>query len=98
MAKFILRAMPATFVEGYHGALMVTVPMLTPPLIRREVDVKTEAEAVAVMAEAQAELERIGVPYSLRLNLADKRAPRGFKSWGFLSTRFDNPLGVIAER
>jgi len=51
----------------------------------------------ANMAMAQAELARIGVPYSLRLVLADKRAPRGFKSWSFLATREDNPLGVIAS-
>jgi hypothetical protein len=96
MAKFILQALPATFREGYQGALMVTVEMRVVPLIRRAMDVKTEAEAVTAMAEAQAELERIGVPYSLRLTLADKRAPRGFKSWDFLTTRFDNPLGQVA--
>jgi hypothetical protein len=98
MAKFILQALPASFVEGHNGALMVTVAMRAEPLIRRAMDVSSEAEAVTVMTEAQTELERIGVPYSLRLTLADKRAPRGFKSWDFLSTRFDNPLGVIAER
>jgi hypothetical protein len=96
MAKFILQALPASFVEGHNGALMVTVAMRAVPLIRREVDVSSEAAAVAAMAEAQAELARIGVPYSLRLTLADKRAPRGFKSWDFLSTRFDNPLGQVA--
>ena len=96
MAKFILQALPASFVEGYHGALMVTVAMRAVPIIRRAVDVTSEAEAVTVMADAQAELEARGVPYSLRLTLADKRAPRGFKSWGFLSTRFDNPLGQVA--
>jgi hypothetical protein len=96
MAKFILQALPASFVEGYHGALMVTVAMRAVPIIRRAVDVISEAEAVTVMAEAQSELARIGVPYSLRLTLADKRAPRGFKSWYFLSTRFDNPLGQVA--
>ena len=96
MAKFILQALPASFVEGHNGALMVTVAMRAVPLIRREVDVSSETAAVAAMAEAQAELARIGVPYSLRLTLADKRAPRGFKSWDFLSTRFDNPLGQVA--
>jgi hypothetical protein len=75
---------------------MVTVAMRAVPLIRRAMDVSSEAEAVTVMTEAQAELERVGVPYSLRLTLADKRAPRGFKSWDFLSTRFDNPLGQVA--
>jgi len=97
MGKFILQALPATFREGYHGALMVTVAMRAVPLIRREVECRNEAEAVAAMATAQAELSRIGVPYSLRLTLADGRAPRGFKSWGFLTTRCDNPLGVIAS-
>ena len=96
MAKFILQALPASFVEGHNGALMVTVAMRAVPIIRREVDVTSEAEAVTVMADAQADLARIGVPYSLRLTLADKRAPRGFKSWDFLSTRFDNPLGQVA--
>jgi len=98
MAKFILQALPASFVEGHNGALMVTVAMRAVPLIRREVECNKEDDANANMAMAQAELARIGVPYSLRLTLADKRAPRGFKSWDFLSTRFDNPLGVIAER
>lgn len=96
MAKFVLQALPATFREGYHGALMVTVAMRAVPLIRREVECRNEAEAVSAMAMAQAELARIGVPYSLRLTLAG-RAPRGFKSWGFLTTRCDNPLGVIAS-
>ena len=96
MAKFVLQALPATFREGYHGALMVTVAMRAVPLIRREVECRNEAEAVAAMAMAQAELARIGVPYSLRLTLAG-RAPRGFKSWGFMATREDNPLGVIAS-
>jgi hypothetical protein len=97
MAKFILQALPATFREGYHGALMVTVAMRAVPLIRREVECRTESEAEAEKAKAQAELALIGVPYSLRLTLADKRAPRGFKSWSFLATRCDNPLGVISE-
>ena len=97
MAKFILPALPATFREGYHGALMMTVAMRAAPLIRREVECNKEDDANANMAMAQAELARIGVPYSLRLILADKRAPRGFKSWGFLATREDNPLGVIAS-
>jgi hypothetical protein len=97
MAKFILQALPATFREGYHGALMMTVTMRAVPLIRREVECRNEDDANAEMALAQAELARIGVPYSLRLTLADKRAPRGFKSWDFLSTRCDNPLGVIAS-
>jgi hypothetical protein len=96
MAKFILQALPATFVEGYQGALMVTVAMRAVPLIRREVECRTEDDANANMAMAQAELTRIGVPYSLRLTLAG-RAPRGFKSWSFLATREDNPLGVIAS-
>ena len=96
MAKFILQALPASFREGYHGALMMTVAMRAVPLIRRAVDVTSEAEAVTVMAEAQAELEARGVPYSLRLTLADKRAPRGFKSWSFVTTRCDNPLGQVA--
>ena len=97
MAKFVLKALPATFREGYHGALMMTVAMRAVPLIRREVECRNEDDANAEMAMAQAELARIGVPYSLRLTLADKRAPRGFKSWGFLTTRCDNPLGVIAS-
>lgn len=96
MAKFVLRALPATFREGYHGALMVTVAMRAVPLIRREVECRNEDDALAEMATAQAELSRIGVPYSLRLTLAG-RAPRGFKSWNFLATRADNPLGVIAS-
>lgn len=96
MAKFILQALPATFREGYQGALMVTVAMRAVPLIRREVECRNESEAEAEKAKAQAELARIGVPYSLRLILAG-RAPRGFKSWSFLATRCDNPLGVIAS-
>jgi hypothetical protein len=96
MAKFILQALPATFREGYQGALMVTVAMRAVPLIRREVECRNEDDANANMAMAQAELARIGVPYSLRLTLAG-RAPRGFKSWSFLATRCDNPLGVIAS-
>jgi hypothetical protein len=75
---------------------MVTVAMRAVPLIRREVECRNEDDANANMAMAQAELARIGVPYSLRLTLAG-RAPRGFKSWSFLATRCDNPLGVIAE-
>ena len=96
MAKFVLEALPATFREGYHGALMVTVAVRAVPLIRREVECRNEDDAHAEMAMAQAELARIGAPYSLRLILAS-RAPRGFKSWGFLTTRCDNPLGVIAS-
>jgi hypothetical protein len=96
MAKFILQALPATFREGYHGALMMTVTMRAVPLIRREVECRTESEAEAEKAKAQAELALIGVPYSLRLTLAG-RAPRGFKSWSFLATREDSPLGVIAS-
>ena len=96
MAKFILQALPASFVEGHNGALMVTVAMRAVPLIRREVECRNEDDADAEMAMAQAELARVGVPYSLRLTLADKRAPRGFKAWGFLSTRCDNPLGQVA--
>lgn len=95
MAKFVLQALPATFREGYHGALMVTVTMRAAPLIRREVECRNEDDALAEMAMAQAELARIGVPYSLRLSLADGRAPRGFKAWGFLTTRCDNPLGQV---
>jgi hypothetical protein len=96
MAKFTLQALPATFREGYHGALMVTVAMRAVPLIRREVECNKEDDANAEMAMAQAELARIGVPYSLRLTLAG-RAPRGFKDWSFVTTRCDNPLGVIAS-
>lgn len=96
MAKFILQALPATFVEGYQGALMMTVAMRAVPLIRREVECRNEDDANAEMAMAQAELARIGNPYSLRLILAG-RAPRGFKSWSSVTTRCDNPLGVIAS-
>ena len=97
MAKFILQALPASFREGYHGALMVTVAMRAVPIIRRAVECRNEDDANAEMAMAQAELARIGVPYSLRLTLADKRAPRGFKSWSFVTTRCDNPLGQVGE-
>ena len=97
MAKFVLQALPATFREGYQGALMVTVAMRAVPLIRREVECRNEDDANAEMAMAQAEMARVGVPYSLRLTLADKRAPRGFKAWGFLATRCDDPLGVISS-
>lgn len=96
MTKFILQALPATFREGYHGALMMTVAMRAVPLIRREVECRNEDDALAEMAMAQADLARIGVPYSLRLTLAG-RAPRGFKAWSFLTTHADNPLGVIAS-
>jgi len=94
MATFILQALPASFVEGHNGALMMTVAMRAVPLIRREVQVGKEDDALAEIAAAQAELRRIGVPYSLRLTLAG-RAPRGFRQWSFLSTRCDNPLGQV---
>jgi hypothetical protein len=96
MAKFILQALPASFTEGHNGALMVSVAMRAVPLIRREVECKSEADAVAAMTAARGELERVGAPYSMRLTLADKRAPRGFKSWSFLSTREDSALGEVS--
>lgn len=95
MAKFILQALPASFTEGHNGALMVTVRMRAVPLIRREVECKSEDDALAAMAAARSELQRIGQPYSLRLTLADKRAPRGFTQWHFLSTRADDAMGEV---
>jgi len=95
MAKFILQALPASFTEGHNGALMVSVAMRAVPLIRREVECEREDDARAEMAAAMMQLRDMGQPYSLRLILADKRAPRGFKQWHFLSTRADNPLGEV---
>ena len=95
MARFVLQAVPASFIRS--GALVLcSVPMRAVPLIRRDVEARTEAEAVAHMGEARRQLDSARVPYSLTLRLADARAPRGFKAWAHGSTRVDESFGSEA--
>lgn len=94
MATFIAQAIAATFWSaGEH--VMVSTAFGAPAILRREVTVKSEADAARVMADLKAELATIGRPYSLMLRLADKRAPNGFKSWPLLATRHDESFGQV---
>ncbi|NBW08609.1 MAG: hypothetical protein EBR82_11350 [Caulobacteraceae bacterium] len=95
MAKFILTATPASFTRS-GDIVLVAVRFKSAPLLRKEVEVKNEFNAVRIMDAECEKLDAQGVPYAARLRLADKRAPNGMKSWQLRATHRDRDLGQIA--
>lgn len=97
MAAFILQAVPASFIRS-GDIVLCNVAMRAAPIFRQPAEVKSEAEAMALMAEVRAALKAMRQPYSLTLRLADKRAPRHFKQWIHSATRHDESFGSEAAQ
>lgn len=98
MARFIILAMPASFIHcdgGPSGAYdMVSVPVMSPPLLRLVVEAKNLDQLRDMFAEAKADMIAHAKPFSLSARLVTgDRAPRGWNDAKY-RFRFDESFGI----
>ncbi len=93
MAKFLIQATPASFIKG-DGYEMVSVAMMSKPLVREVVEAKNLADLMALFEPVKAALMKGGVPFSLSARLVGgERAPSGWNNNKF-QFRADQSFGI----
>ena len=92
MARFIIQGVAASFIDcGTHK--MVSVAMMSAPLVREIVDVKTVDALKPEFDRVRLALDLAGSPYSLNARLVSSdRAPRGWNDRKG-EFRFDSDCG-----